>query len=252
MGCSVFEGLVGDAVVPFQNTTSDAQWLGELEAAADPSDASYAQSKLTPRRVVSISRLSQQLLSQSSLGIENYCRSDLLRVCGTALDKAALVGAGNKEPLGLLNRVDSSLNTVTYGGAATWAKVLSHQSACALDNAYGPSGYITSPGAAEKWMQAKADSTGIQFLWEGDINSGSVAGSRAFSTNQIPASDNRVVYSGDWSQLVIGVWNDALQLVVDHYTYARTGLVEIVSTLLADVGVINAAAFAVSSDSGAQ
>ena len=125
MGATVFEGLRDDAVLPFQTTTSDAQWLSELEAAADPQDAVYAQSKLTPRRVVSISRLSQQLLKQSSLGIENFCRSDLLSVLGTAIDKAALVGAGNKEPLGLLNRVDSSLNTVTFSGAATWAKLIS-------------------------------------------------------------------------------------------------------------------------------
>lgn len=252
LGATVFEGLRDTAVLPFEQTTSDAQWLAELEAAADPSDSTYAQSKLVPRRVVSVGRYSQQLLKQSSLGIENFMRSDLLKVNGTALDKACLVGNGNKEPLGLINRVDSTLNTVTFGGAAaTWAKLISFQSACALDNAYGASGYITSLAAAEKWMNLKADSTGIRFLWNGDISSGEVAGARAFSTNNMPAGTDKVVYSGDWSQLAIGIWSDALEIVIDTFTLKKTGMVEIVSTLLADVGVINAAAFAVSTDSGA-
>ena len=101
-------------------------------------------------------------------------------------------------------------------------------------------------------MNAKADSTGIQFMWQGNINEGTVAGAPAYSTTQIGASDNRVIYGGDWSQCVIGVWRDALEIIVDPWSLRKTGMVEVVATLLADVGVINAAAFAVSTDSGAQ
>jgi HK97 family phage major capsid protein len=251
LGASVFDSLQGDAAMPYSNATTNAQWLAELQAAADPSDMTWALTKLSPKRVVALTMMSKQLLTQSSLGIENFIRQDLLRVVGTALDKAALVGNGSTEPLGLLNR-DEITSTVTFGAAATRSKMVDFQSSLALNNAFLSNiGYVTSPGTAKKLMNKIADTTGIGFTWQGNIDSGTVAGAPARSTTQIAAADDRVVF-GSWDGLAIGVWGDALQVIVDTYTYKKQAIIEVQVTLLADCGVVQPNKFVVSTDSGAQ
>src|SRR5437764_9698444 len=231
LGATVFEGLKGDCLIPPQNSTVPAQWLAEMQAADDSNTMTFGQDKLTPHRCVALARLSKQLLTQSSLGIENFVRNDILSVVGLALDKAALAGSGNVEPLGILNRTD--VGSVTFGGAATRAKTVSFQSTLANANAAvaGSLGYVTSPAAAEKWMEIKQDSTGIGWLWQGDINEGIVSGAPARSTKQI--SDDRVIF-GSWPSLIFGIWGDALEVIVDSYSFKKEGVVEVVVTLLAD------------------
>src|SRR5262249_48629791 len=95
------------------------------------------------------------------------------------------------------------------------------------------------------------DATGVGFVWEGGMDSGTVGGAAARSTNQIAASDDRVVF-GSWDGLAIGIWSDALEVIVDNFTYKKQDLIEIQVTLLADYGIMQPGRFAISSDSGAQ
>jgi len=94
-----FENLVGHCGVPIEDTTSTAQWLAESEELQE-SDSDYKQALLSPKRCASMATLSQQLLSQNSIGVENFTRGSLLRTVGAALDKGALSGNGNSEPPG--------------------------------------------------------------------------------------------------------------------------------------------------------
>ena len=96
---------------------------------------------------------------------------------------------------------------------------------------------------------AEHSTAGIGWLWQGDINEGTVAGAPARSTNQI--SDDRVVL-GSWPNLILGIWGDALEVIVDSYTYRKQNIVEVQVTLLADCGLVHPESFCVSTDSGAQ
>ena len=99
LGATIFENLVGHCGVPIEDTTSTAQWLAESEELQE-SDSGYKQALLSPKRCASMATLSQQLLSQNSIGVENFTRGSLLRTVGAALDKGALSGNGNSEPPG--------------------------------------------------------------------------------------------------------------------------------------------------------
>jgi hypothetical protein len=126
MGATLFENLHGTCAIPIESTTQTAQWAAEMEAITG-SDSAYAQTTMTPRRVCSMATVSRQVLLQNSLGVENFMRDSILRTVGTALDKGALSGNGNAEPLGILNWS----GTVTFGATATRAKAIAFQDALA-------------------------------------------------------------------------------------------------------------------------
>jgi HK97 family phage major capsid protein len=119
MGATVFENLTGNLGVPAESTSTVSEWLAELEELS-ASDPTYSQTLLTPKRCASMTTLSRQLMIQNDLGVENFVRASLLRTVGQALDKAALSGNGNAEPLGILNA--SGTGSVTFSGTATRAR----------------------------------------------------------------------------------------------------------------------------------
>src|SRR5207249_1784677 len=151
------------------------------------SDATYGQTLLTPRRCASMATLSRQLLAQNSLGVENFARDSLLRTVATALDKGAIAGNGNAEPLGILN--NSGTGSVTFGATATRAKAIAFQDALTAANAGNTPdaslAYVASPTTASKWQQIAEVATFPKWLWDGNQWVGTVAGLPARSTNSI-------------------------------------------------------------------
>jgi hypothetical protein len=117
---------------------------------------------------------------------------------GTALDKGALSGGGGPEPIGILNFAGTG--SVTFGAAATRAKLIAFQDALTTANVGNTPdaqlGFVTSPVVASKWQLAAEVATFPRFLWEGNQWDGIVAGLPARSSNNI--TDNRVI-AGDWT-----------------------------------------------------
>jgi HK97 family phage major capsid protein len=252
LGASSFSNLNGNFALPAETSFPAAAWLAETEALADPSDAVYSKTVLTPRRCASIAVLSQQLLSQNSLGVENFVRTSLGSTLGSALDKGALSGAGGKEPLGLIN--NPSVSTITFSATPTRAKLISMQDTLTTANAgnldQSALAYVSTPASASKLMQTSQVSGQARFLWEGNEWSGNVAGLPARSTTN--AGSGNLMICGDWSKLVVAYWSEGFSIMTDPFTQKKTGIVEVFATLLADVAPLNAANFVVSTDSAAQ
>ena len=188
---------------------------------------------------------------QNDAGVENFVRASLLRTVGQALDKAALSGNGNAEPLGILN---TGTGSISFGATATRAKVIEFQDKLTTADAGNMPdarlGYITSAPTASKWMQIPEVATYPSWLWSGNQWEGTVAGLPARSSNNV--TGNRVI-CGDWSRVVVGLWGQGtIEILTDPFTKKKEALVEFMATLLADVGLAHAAAMAVSTDSGAQ
>jgi len=229
-----------------------ASWLAETETLSTPSDATYSKTVLTPRRCATLAVLSKQLLAQNSLGVENFVRASMRNTLGSALDAGALAGAGNKEPLGLLS--NPNCGSVTFGGAATRAKLVEFQDKLTTANAGNLSqdniAYVTTPTSASKLMQASQVSGQARFLWEGSEWAGNMAGLPARSTSNV--GGNNQMLAGDWSKLVVAFWSEGFSIITDSFSQKKSQLVEIYASLFADVAPVNAANFVVSSDSAAQ
>ena len=235
LGARVMSGLSGNVNLP-QGGTATAYWTAE-NAAATESTPTIAQLSLSPNRVAAYSEISKQLLAQASYDVEGIIRDDLNKQLSLAIDKAAIQGSGSSnEPTGITNT--SGVNTVTMAGSdPAYADVVDIEAAVETDNALaGSLAYVMTPSDKATLRKTSVDSGSGRFIMEGsDLN-----GYRAEATTQSPAT---TLIFGDFSQLIVAEWGSGVDLVVDPYSLALTGLLRVHVSRFADVGVRHAVSF---------
>lgn len=254
LGIQVLSGLSGNVAIPRQTGAATAYSLAEA-AILTKSTQAINQLSVTPHRVGAWNSYTKQLLLQSSVDVEGFIRDDLMKVLAIKLDKLTLEGSGAaSEPTGVLNT--PAIGAVTFGGAVTWAKAVSFETALATANAdMGRMAYVTTPGTKAKWkttLKVPSGTTPV-YIWEegnygGETNDGKVNMYRAASTNQI--SSDYVAF-GNWEEAVLAMWG-GFDVVVDPYTNATSATVNVVVNSFVDVAVRHAASFAWSTDAGNQ
>lgn len=247
LGARNLSGLIGDVAIPRHTGGATTYWLDET-ATATLSQQTFGQLALTPHRLAAATAYSKQLLAQASIDVEGFVRQDLMTVLAIEKDRACLNGLNAAgEPLGIINT--TGIGAVTFGAAATRAKAIEFQEDVASANAaLGSLAYLTTYATAAKWLGIDEASSTAQWLWKGNIMQGQVVGLPAFASTQVPS--NKVVF-GNWNDLIVADW-DGIDVVVDPYTLATAGQVQIVVMILTDNGIRHAGSFSVSSDSGAQ
>jgi HK97 family phage major capsid protein/HK97 family phage prohead protease len=245
LGAQSLSGLQGNVAIPRHTGGATAYWLPE-GGTVTRSQQTFGQLALAPKRLVAATAYDKQLLSQSSIGVESFVRGDLTQVIALKKDAACINGLGAAgEPLGILNA--TGVGTVTFGAAATWAKVVEFETTTATANALaGSVHYLTSPATKGKWKTAAKVSGQAIFLWE-DFDM--VNGYSAAATTQMPSGD-KVIF-GNFADFIIADW-EGLDVVVDPYTLSLAGQISLVLTTHTDNGIRHAASFTVSTDSGAQ
>jgi hypothetical protein len=253
LGARTLTGLKNDVTIPRVTAGSTAYWVSET-GSLTASSATFGQIQLKPRRLGAQVKYSKQFLGQSSVSADSFVRDDILLSLGTELDRVAIQGTGAAQPLGILNMASGDLATaVTYGAAATFAKVVSHETNVGTANALslpGSYAYLTTSATKGVWKTAAKVTNQAFFLWEnGDI----VNGYAARTTNQFAASgtQNQVIF-GNFGQVLYAEWAGGMDVVVDPYSDALTGLVRITFQKLVDMVVRQGKSFSISTDSGAQ
>lgn len=247
LGARVLTGLTGDVTIPRVLTGSTVYWVSETGQITSTTPT-FGQLVMKPRRIGAVGVLGKQLIIQSSMDVEAFYRETVMADMGVELDRVAINGQGGAEPLGIMNLPAGARATdVTFGGAATWAKVVSFETlvetANALGLAGGPYAYLTTPAARGKWKTtAKATGAAI-FLWEGN----EVNGYQARSTNQVP-SDKAIF--GQFSQILFGEWA-GIDLTIDAVTYADKAQIKVTMQKFVDMIVRQGKAFSVSTDTAA-
>ena len=249
LGARSLSGLVGNVAVPRVTGGATAYWLSET-GVVTAADQAFGQLGLTPHRLVGDTAYTKELLMQSSISVEGFIREDLMRVLAIALDLAAVNGSGaSGQPVGILNT--TGIGAVTFGAAATWAKVIDFETQVANANAdLGALAYLTTPAVRGKWKGAVKVSGQAIFLWEkgAAADLGEVNGYPAAATKQVPS--DKVIH-GNFADLLVASWA-GIDVVVDPYSLKKSGQIEITITNWADIGIRHAGSFCASSDSGAQ
>ncbi len=244
LGVRTLSGLVGNVAIPKIAGGATVYWLAE-GVDVTLSDQSFGQVAATPKQLMAATAYTKQLLAQTGFGVEAFVRQDILTAMKIEKDRVALNGKGAQgEPNGILNL--SGLSTsVTFGAAATWAKILEFETNVATSNAdAGSLGYLTTPAARGKW-KAIQKAASLGFIWE---NGNIVNGYNARATNQMPSN---LALFGNWNDALFCEWA-GIDITVDPLTLAGSGKVKIVIGLMLDFIVRHPASFAKSTDSAAQ
>ncbi len=243
-GARNLSGLVGNVLIPKHTGSSTAYWLSET-ATVTASDQTLGNVLLSPHRLASRTHVSKQLVQQSSIDVESMIREDIARDQAIALDLAALFGDGNNgEPEGI--SIATGLNTITFGGAVTWADLLTMESEIAQDNAEraGSLSFVTTAQSRAVLKAALKTAAVSGYLWEND----EMNGYAAMSSQQM--ASNRLLF-GDFSQLILGSWG-GMSILVDPMTIAEQNQTRIIVNSEHDVAVRHGESFCLSTDAANQ
>jgi HK97 family phage major capsid protein len=246
-GANIRDGAYNDVPMPVVTTGATAEWLASV-GDATKSDLVFGEKVLQPKRVHVFTKISRQWLLQGGSEAEPMLREELVRAVAQLIDTAGIAGSGaSNQPTGILSA--ASVGSVTFGAAATVAKLADFEAAVGTANADTPSSrlaWVINSATRAKWRTIPKVSGGGAMLL-GDDNR--AIGHPAFATNAAGAG-NKAVF-GDFSQLVVHFFAP-IGVLMNPYTQAKDGFVEVHVFAYVDIGVRRPTAFAKSSDSAAQ
>ncbi|WP_100551080.1 phage major capsid protein [Caedibacter taeniospiralis] len=231
-------GLRGNVDIPRQVEGSNIYWVGEKQDVGE-GKLTTDQVHLTPKTLGAYLEVSRMLMINSSLDAETMVRNDLLAAVALGIDTAALYGTGsNHQPLGLTGV--SGITAVEYAGDnPTLADYIGLETSIALQNAdVANMRYLLNPalrGAAKTTPRLPGSEMTV---WEpgNTINGYSVEVSNQIKPNQ--------VIFGDFSQLIVGLW-DGLRLTVNPYSLDKSGGIRLVVMQSVDFAVRRPESFAI-------
>lgn len=225
-GATYLTGLTGNLSIPAY-AGSTAAWKGEVAAAADGAGA-FSDVDFAPLRITAYVDISKLFLNQDSVSAEMLLKQDIVEAVADRLEKtifsedAAVAGVS---PAGLFAAGDPAI-----AGAASWANVVSMETALANANALrGNPAYIMGSAARGIYKTTLKDAGSGLFLM-GENNT--LNGYQAYVTNnmvsglQVGADEYGVLFA-NWSDLIIAQWG-GVDLTVDPYTKAAEGQVRLV------------------------
>lgn len=241
MGATVVTGLVGDLAFPRQNGGGTMSWITPEGGDASETDQSIDQVPMSPKQAGCFTSYTRKIFKQSSIDIDAFIQRDLQMVMALGIDKAAIYGTGaGGQPTGLM--LVTGIGAVAFGlaGQPTYVELVALETQIATANAdVGKTQTAVSTGmrGTLKTTQKAAGTNGAM-VW-GDNNT--VNGYNAVASNQVVAND---VIHGNWSDLMIGMWG-GLDLMVNPFTKAKSGGVDIIVLQDIDIAVRNPVSFVV-------
>ena len=241
-GATFLTGLVGDVSIPTYGGTS-ALWKGEIVSADDGAGA-FSEVVLQPKKITAYINVSKQFLNQDSINAEQMLMRDIvnavaIKLEGTILGKAA---GSSTQPAGMFATAPA------INGVTTFANMVLLEANVDTSNALvGNCSYITNAGGRQLLKSTpKVSGQPIYLLDKNEMN-----GYPVYVTNnvakQLQAGTNEFgVAFGNWSDYIVAQWG-AMDLIVDPYTVAKNGEVQIVINAYFDAKPRRTASFAVAS-----
>jgi len=249
LGVKTLGGLVGNVDL-VKGTSTAAAWETEV-AAADLTGSTISKASFSPKRLAAYGTISKQLLIQSEINFQQFFMSDLLKAIAQAVESAAISGAANgSNPVGIL--ATSGIGSVlgdTNGLAMAWEHIVKLEREIAIDNALmGSLGYLTNAKVKAALKTTKLDSGSGLFIWPQSANE--LNGHKVEVSNLVPSdlekaggSNLSAMIFGNWNDMYIGQWG-GIDLVVDPYTLAKNGQIQITTNSFWDVFIRRPESFA--------
>ncbi|MDY6790531.1 MAG: phage major capsid protein [Thermodesulfobacteriota bacterium] len=233
-GARILDGLIGNVAIPKKTAGASVYWVAEgITENPTESEASYGTVSLSPKTVGTYTEITRQMLLQSTPAIEMLTRDDLAVAVALGIDLAALHGTGvSNQPTGIA--ATSGIGSVAGGAnglAPTDDHIIDLETEVAIDNAdLGALAYITNAKVRGKLKKTDIGTDTGQRVWDRQSPKSPLNGYPAHVTNQVKSDLDKgtstgvcsAIFFGNWSDLLIGMWG-ALDILVDPYTYSKSG-----------------------------
>jgi HK97 family phage major capsid protein len=274
LGASVFTGLDSPLGLPRQDTDVTAAWVNEDTGTATESEFATSLVTLTPHTLMGTTAVTRQLLELAvkSFEIQGRLMNSLAYASQKAIDAAALFGSGSApQPQGIWTA--ASVNAVDFNSAAAgtgavpaapyaWKDVIGMVAKVVASNVpLVKPAFVTNASLAAVFMSTlKFLVSGLGAgaeIWQGGILEGQMAGFPALSSQQVlnvltPTAITGGVQTGlifgSWEELLIGLFGNGFEVIVDPYTQKKSGIIEITSFNMADVKLAHPQAFCIGTD----
>ena len=207
-------GLVGDISIPVFSG-SNVGWEGEVDPAKNGT-GTFAEVKLSPKRLTAFVDVSKQFLIQDSNDAEAMLKRDIVNAISEKLE-ATILGdeAGSPVvPEGIFYNVPVESTPVRY------EDIVDMEAELELANVSGHINIIASPRAKAILKTTRMDAGSGRFVME----DGEVDGYKVYSSSAV--TDKGIVL-GNFNDYVIAQWG-AIDLTVDPYTQAANGKIRLV------------------------
>jgi HK97 family phage major capsid protein len=253
LGATFLSGLKLTLSLPRFESSSDAAWKDEIEAATALTE-STVMAVLTPKRIPVTLTMSRQALLQATPALDVTIARHLTKAILEKVEHGAINGDGTgNAPVGL--RSTSGVGSVvggTNGAQLTFAHLADLEAAPALADAEETdyAGFAVN-AATRRWLRTQPRGSGLPYAWDGGERP--LLGYRAGVSRTLPSDLTKgtssgvcstLCYSADWREMVIGVYGGGVDVMLDRVTLADQGKVRIIASLQVGVGVNLPAAFA--------
>ncbi len=260
MGVTYLRDLQGNVEIPRESTFTKGYWIGEGMPITED-EGTFDKINLSPKKLACLTKMTYEMVNQSSIDIENYARARLIRGLALELDRTIGFGSGiGEEPLGIVSHPEVlSIVLGANGGALTWSALVDLIAQVDQANAMkgGNFGYVVNAKTKAKLMKTLDDpTTGAgSWIWQNTSpTEGSIAGYRVRCSNQIPnnlskgtANNLTSIFFGDFSNVLLGIWS-GLDVMVDPYSESSNAIVKVIAKQLVDLELTRGKYFAVATD----
>lgn len=257
MGVTVLTGLSGNFELPRQISQMDAATEKQENEQSGEGDINFDSILMSPKRIPVTTKISKQLIMQSSEDIEALVRNDMLFNIARVLDLRGINGTGvGNQARGLLNTAGiGAVIGGTDGGVPNLANVVELETAVAAENAdIGTLGYLTNTKYRGKAKTTFVNSGTGERLWDTRTPSAPLNGYRTEVSNQIPSNLTKgsgtnlsAIIFGNWSDLIMAQWG-GFDITVDPYTSADQNLIKITTQTYYDIAVRHVESFSAMTD----
>ena len=252
---TIYDNLVGNITFPRESAVATAAY-GTETSEIDASTPTLDQVSLTPKRLGSYVPVTNQLLRQTSLSVQQQVLNMLFRAIAEKFQSVAIKGGGSNEPSGIITQLLAQSGTPQIvplganGAALTKAAVEALEAVVAVANGeFGRLAYATNPLVRKSAKSIAIDAGSGKFLWDVTDPAAPLNGYPAFVSNIIPSNLAKgdgvnlssLIY-GDWSSLLLASWG-GINLVQDPYTLARTGQTRMIAETFTDVDLLHLGKF---------
>ena len=229
-GYRTISGLTSNISIPVQTTRNVAYQTVHLRDAATTSNPVFTNVTLSPVKISGNTRIGKELIAQANDDVEAFIIDSLTKEIGYKVEDYLLgkVAAG-------------ATGSVTYSAlnAVDWNDVLAFEATIGGYALEEPA-YVMSPAARAALKGIAKAGTFPVFLCEDNKVNG-------YQVNVSGCVGNDNIYFGDWSKLLLGIWNGGLEVTVNPYSFLKEGDVEIVASICVDAAVLQGDAFVVGS-----